>query len=190
MFFYVIIRSVATWQSPPHYGPLGRVGDGGFDLPSTRSCHCEPVRTLVWQSQPPLLPTFVWCGGWWIRFAFSFVNAKENICSHQFLNWWQQVSTGHLHLDGFESHHLPTAKQKHQPLRLVFCFGGGWWILTTEGIASRFTVCPLWPLGKSPLLSCCLNGAGRRTRTPDLLITNQLLYQLSYTGGSNRTRLL
>ena len=27
-------------------------------------------------------------------------------------------------------------------------------------------------------------GAGRRTRTPDLLITNQLLYQLSYTSGS------
>ena len=26
-----------------------------------------------------------------------------------------------------------------------------------------------------------LYGAGRRTRTPDLLITNQLLYQLSYT---------
>ena len=33
-------------------------------------------------------------------------------------------------------------------------------------------------------------GAGRRTRTPDLLITNKLLYQLSYTGGSNGTRLL
>ena len=35
-------------------------------------------------------------------------------------------------------------------------------------------------------------GAGGRTRTPDLLITNQLLYQLSYTsiGASdeNRTR--
>ena len=28
-------------------------------------------------------------------------------------------------------------------------------------------------------------GAGRRTRTPDLLITNQLLYQLSYTSVSN-----
>ena len=26
-------------------------------------------------------------------------------------------------------------------------------------------------------------GAGRRTRTPDLLITNQLLYQLSYTSA-------
>ena len=31
----------------------------------------------------------------------------------------------------------------------------------------------------------CLYGAGRRTRTPDLLITNQLLYQLSYTSISN-----
>ena len=29
-------------------------------------------------------------------------------------------------------------------------------------------------------------GAGRRTRTPDLLITNQLLYQLSYTGVLKR----
>ena len=29
--------------------------------------------------------------------------------------------------------------------------GGGWWIRTTEGVASRFTVCPLWPLGKSPI---------------------------------------
>ena len=34
-------------------------------------------------------------------------------------------------------------------------------------------------------------GAGGRNRTPDLLITNQLLYQLSYTsvlGGNNRAR--
>ena len=27
--------------------------------------------------------------------------------------------------------------------------GGGWWIRTTESDANRFTVCPLWPLGKS-----------------------------------------
>ena len=33
-------------------------------------------------------------------------------------------------------------------------------------------------------------GAGRRTRTPDLLITNQLLYQLSYTSVSKRAGLL
>ena len=27
--------------------------------------------------------------------------------------------------------------------------GGGWWIRTTEVGDNRFTVCPLWPLGKS-----------------------------------------
>ena len=30
-------------------------------------------------------------------------------------------------------------------------------------------------------------GAGKRSRTPDLRITNALLYQLSYTGTSLRT---
>ena len=30
------------------------------------------------------------------------------------------------------------------------------------------------------------DGAGTRIRTRDLLITNQLLYQLSYAGGSER----
>ena len=32
-------------------------------------------------------------------------------------------------------------------------------------------------------------GAGERNRTLDLLITNELLYQLSYTGVSRETRL-
>ena len=40
-------------------------------------------------------------------------------------------------------------------------------------------------------IMCALDGAGGRTRTPDLLITNQLLYQLSYTGRcSAHVRLL
>ena len=59
--------------------------------------------------------------------------------------------------------------------RIIY-FGGGWWIRTTESIANRFTVCPLWPLGKSSVF-----GAGNRTRTYNLLITSQLLYQLSHT---------
>ena len=68
----------------------------------------------------------------------------------------------------------------------TFFPGGSGWIRTTEVVDNRFTVCPLWPLGNAPICSCRLSlrgegGAGRRTRTPDLLITNQLLYQLSYT---------
>ena len=37
--------------------------------------------------------------------------------------------------------------------KLSFLFGGGRWIRTTEVIDSRFTVCPLWPLGNSPKYS-------------------------------------
>ena len=29
--------------------------------------------------------------------------------------------------------------------------GGGRWIRTTEVSDNRFTVCPLWPLGNSPI---------------------------------------
>ena len=42
--------------------------------------------------------------------------------SHQFLNWWQQMSTGHLHLDGFEPH-IATKKKNHT-IRCGFFFGG------------------------------------------------------------------
>ena len=30
-------------------------------------------------------------------------------------------------------------------------FGGSGWIRTTEVTDNRFTVCPLWPLGKPPI---------------------------------------
>jgi hypothetical protein len=34
------------------------------------------------------------------------------------------------------------------------------------------------------------DGAGERSRTPDLLITNQLLYQLSYTGKTGKAPII
>ena len=47
----------------------------------------------------------------------------------------------------------PETVEKQRKIRTLSDadLGGGWWIRTTEGIASRFTVCPLWPLGKSPI---------------------------------------
>ena len=60
----------------------------------------------------------------------------------------------------------PSARGGSNPLYLLFkqkekqtsywmsaFLGGSGWIRTTEGIASRFTVCPLWPLGNSPILN-------------------------------------
>ena len=54
------------------------------------------------------------------------------------------------------------AKQKRAQICTLF-FGGRWWIRTTEVVDNRFTVCPLWPLGKPPIFSCRNRGAGGRT---------------------------
>ena len=58
------------------------------------------------------------------------------------------------------------------------------WIRTIEASCSRFTVCPLWPLGNLPIIqfNIKLYKADDRTRTDNLLITNQLLCQLSHIG--------
>ncbi len=86
-----------------------------------------------------------------------------------------EINRAVIHYRPFES--TPMKDQnKNTAYWRCSCFGGRWWIRTTEGEASRFTVCPLWPLGKSPMY-----GAGVRNRTINLLITNQLLCLLSYT---------
>ena len=81
-------------------------------------------------------------------------------------------------------------------LMIIELNGRGRWIRTIESSANGFTVRPLWPLGnpsiKSALLLyhisgkcpvfftalfCLKVGAGGGNRTPNLLITNQLLYR-------------
>ena len=85
----------------------------------------------------------------------------------------------------------PPSIQKVQHL-LVLDFL--WWGRTDSNHRSDtqqiYSLSPLATRELPHIQFVCLNGAGRRTRTPDLLITNQLLYRLSYAGGSNRTRLL
>ena len=88
----------------------------------------------------------------------------------------------------------------HPPERVDFaekstCFRKCFFLVGEDGFepskryAADLQSVPFGHSGTPPYSVVCY-GAGRRTRTPDLLITNQLLYQLSYTGGSNRTRLL
>ena len=66
------------------------------------------------------------------------------------------------------------------------------WIRTIEASCSRFTVCPLWPLGNLPIIqfNIKLYKADDRTRTDNLLITNQLLCQLSHIGITNKKELV
>ena len=73
---------------------------------------------------------------WWIRFAA----AKPR---------WLKQPTGLFLKATFRIHnHLPPKQKKDIPFGMSFCFGGRWWIRTTEVIDDRFTVCSLWPLGK------------------------------------------
>ena len=89
-------------------------------------------------------------------------------------------------------------RQRSSALRLIFrirpqrqksedqkVFGFLWWGRTDSNHRSDTQqIYSLSPLAtrELPHMNLRLGGAGRRTRTPDLLITNQLLYQLSYTG--------
>ena len=57
--------------------------------------------------------------------------------------------------------------------------GGQGWIRTTEGITSRFTVCPIWPLWYLPdicLYALRQKRADGRIRTVDPEITNHVLW--------------
>ena len=63
-------------------------------------------------------------------------------------------ATGTFLRAGFRIRHLPSAKAKKTfLLECLFCFGGRWWIRTTEVIDDRFTVCSLWPLGKPSIFN-------------------------------------
>ena len=55
-----------------------------------------------------------------------------------------------------------THTQKKSNTKRCWTFsGGGGRIRTIEAIRSRFTVCPLWPLGNSPIFIFCLSGWSR-----------------------------
>ena len=57
----------------------------------------------------------------------------------------------------FESTLVSPYQNKTRIFRCGSYFGGGGWIRTTVGIASRFTVCPLWPLGNTPIFGWSRN---------------------------------
>ncbi len=63
--------------------------------------------------------------------------------------------------------------------------GGSGWVRTTVVVRQQiYSLPPLATWVRSPIFFRRNGGAGGRIRTPDLLITNQLLYRLSYTSIS------
>ena len=82
---------------------------------------------------------------------FCGKNVGKTRSHHQFAARWRNRR---------KSGNLSTKKPTFQSV--VIKNGGGRWIRTIESCASRFTVCPLWPLGNPT----DRNGAGKGGRTP------------------------
>ena len=78
--------------------------------------------------------------------------------------------------------HFHQAKPPYQAVRR-FCLVGAGGFEPPKSSTTDLQSAPFGHSGTLPYAIVLLKevGAGRRTRTPDLLITNQLLYQLSYT---------
>ena len=98
-----------------------------------------------------------------------------------FISWHRQVETpGQISRRSYR----PLGQSKSQANRL----GSSGSALVGDGgfeppkaLPADLQSVPFGHSGNPPYIFCFIGGAGGRTRTPDLLITNQLLYQLSYT---------
>ena len=101
---------------------------------------------------------------WWIRFHCGATIEYLEVVGLRAKPRRLKRATGTFLRAGFRIHnHLPPKQKKDIPFGMSFCFGGRWWIRTTEVIDDRFTVCSLWPLGKPSICSFQLVGAGGRT---------------------------
>ena len=104
-------------------------------------------------------------GRGWIRCALDFKDGSEPLALKSSCCRLHRPKMLSRILCGFDEHRRLTSatfKSTNFPLpnknttRLGgILFGGRGWIRTTEAESSRFTVCPLWPLGNSPIFSCC-----------------------------------
>ena len=96
------------------------------------------------------------------------------------------VATCHRHAAKSRLSYPP--KQKNIE-RTQMCLLDIWWGMVDSNHRRRCQqIYSLSPLATREIPHIQFVGAGRRIRTPDLLITNQLLYQLSYTSASTNSK--
>ena len=106
---------------------------------------CSPTIALLHACRPVR---------WWIRFAAGTTIKYFRGCRPTGKPRWLKQPSGLFLRAGFRIHnHLPPKQKKDIPFGMSFCFGGRWWIRTTEVIDDRFTVCSLWPLGKPSIFN-------------------------------------
>ena len=89
---------------------------------------------------------------------------------------WLREQDSNLRPSGYEPDELPAAPSRDVKKE--------WWRgLDSNQRSRRRQIYSLLPLATREPLHVKLNGAGEKNRTPNLLITSQLLYQLSYASA-------
>ena len=83
--------------------------------------------------------------------TFESKKIKETLQIQRFSHFLILPQTGIEPVREYKSRRILSPVRLPVPPLRHLVIDGRWWIRTTEGVASRFTVCPLWPLGKSPI---------------------------------------
>ena len=125
----------------------------GFIITCAWVLSSDETGALVWLSDwaracrdwllPPMvaLPHACLPVRWWIRFAAGTTIKYFRGCRPTGKPRWLKQPTGLFLRATFRIHnHLPPKQKKDIPFGMSFCFGGRWWIRTTEVIDDRFTV--------------------------------------------------
>ena len=79
-------------------------------------------------------------------------------------------------------------KTKNQRNFYAGPFGGRGWIRTTEAESSRFTVCPHWPLGNTPIFSFCSPWVACIYYHPDGSLSTSFAEFLDFCAESKNTK--
>jgi hypothetical protein len=139
----------SCWPQPQQLLPVSAAGSG-------RRCCC---------SNPPLRPfcetdknrnsstRFGYWSSWWARVDYASRASKK---APQGLFSPPDCSAGRC-CSNPPLRSFCTADKTETPVpgSDTGVFGGRGWIRTTEAESSRFTVCPHWPLGNTPIFICC-----------------------------------
>ena len=107
----------------------------------------------------PILESQLHTPGVHVEFAGSFIVFHNRILQILLLAYGLRQGIGGLRRPREPSLLYPKKTKNPNPSPIgnrfgFFLFGGRGWIRTTEAESSRFTVCPHWPLGNTPIFFC------------------------------------
>ena len=139
----------SCWPQPQQLLPVSAAGSG-------RRCCCSnpPLRSFCTadktETPVPGSDTGVLGGRGWITRAAHLKKPRRGFFPRRTV---RRVDAVRIHPCAPFARQIKT--ETPVPGSDTGVLGGRGWIRTTEAESSRFTVCPHWPLGNTPIFICC-----------------------------------